>query len=189
MAPPESKRPKTIFVTGYHGTRKDVAQQILDSGFKRSENNWEWLGHGVYFWQDGPTRAREWARTWLARQGYDGPIAVMGARISLRGFVDLLDQEGMRLLVDAAATYQQELQAANKSLTNRPPLNRLDCALFNFSTNWLTSLGMKLRGYRAACVEGEPITPHSPIYDCSHVQLAVTSTKAIRRVWIEYADK
>ena len=79
----QRKRVRLPFVTGYHGTRKDAAERILAEGFKKSENDWEWLGHGVYFWQDGPARAKEWARTWLGRKGYQGADSGSVARESL----------------------------------------------------------------------------------------------------------
>jgi len=44
---------------GYHGTSQAVAQVILRDGFVVSRNVYEWLGDGVYFFQDSPNRARE----------------------------------------------------------------------------------------------------------------------------------
>lgn len=40
---------------GYHGTLKEKAKDILKNGFKLSTskgNKLEWLGDGVYFWED-----------------------------------------------------------------------------------------------------------------------------------------
>ena len=95
-----------IVVTGYHGTSVEAAERILTEGFKPSQNQWEWLGHGVYFWQDAPLRAYEWGREWLKRRGYDGPVAVVAAEILLVDFMDLLDQQGMRLLRGLTADFQ-----------------------------------------------------------------------------------
>ena len=42
-------------LVGYHGTKIENVEQILKNGFKMSkskENNLEWLGDGVYFWED-----------------------------------------------------------------------------------------------------------------------------------------
>ena len=43
-----------ITVTGYHGTTRRFAEKILRDDFVASVNEWDWLGHGVYFWQDAP---------------------------------------------------------------------------------------------------------------------------------------
>ena len=42
-------------LTGYHGTSKEKSESILKNGFEISESkdkNYEWLGDGVYFWED-----------------------------------------------------------------------------------------------------------------------------------------
>lgn len=43
---------------GYHGTRLTFAERILAEDFRGSANDWEWLGHGIYFWQDAPGYSR-----------------------------------------------------------------------------------------------------------------------------------
>lgn len=40
---------------GYHGTSKEASESILKNGFKISKSKnkkYEWLGDGVYFWED-----------------------------------------------------------------------------------------------------------------------------------------
>lgn len=53
----------------HHGTTWSRARQIFERAqckvpapFYVSTNEWEWLGHGVYFWLMAPTRAAKWAR-------------------------------------------------------------------------------------------------------------------------------
>jgi hypothetical protein len=48
-------------LTGHHGTSRQVAETVLSKGFRASKNPYDWLGDGVYFWQDAPLRAMEWA--------------------------------------------------------------------------------------------------------------------------------
>lgn len=48
-------------IYGYHGTNMDIASAILDTGFKISSNDYDWLGTGIYFFQDAPLRAFQWA--------------------------------------------------------------------------------------------------------------------------------
>lgn len=166
------------------GTRLEYAQKLVAEDFRPSENDWEWLGHGVYFWQDAPERAFAWAREWHGRKGYKGPIAVVAARIQLLDYIDLLDQAGMRLVTDYASALQKKVADEVRLLSNEYPMHRLDCEFFNSITTMLLSEGIEVRGYRAACVEGEPITHGSPIYDRSHVQLAVIDQTTILKKWI-----
>ena len=128
---------------GYHGTRLEYAQKILNEDFRPSENSWEWLGHGVYFWQDAPERALAWATEWHGRAGYKGPIAVVAARIQLFDFVDLLDQAGMKLVKNFASEFVDKLLDDDRGLVNNYPIHRLDCELFNSMATVLLSKGIE----------------------------------------------
>ena len=44
-------------VYGFHGTSIDAAEVILREGFRPSRNAYDWLGDGIYFFQDAPLRA------------------------------------------------------------------------------------------------------------------------------------
>src|SRR3989442_2623116 len=64
----QSKRimPTSIYqrsVTGYHGCDAAVAARALAGAARLniSTNAYDWLGQGIYFWEHGPQRAREWA--------------------------------------------------------------------------------------------------------------------------------
>ena len=41
-----------------------------------SENDYDWLGSGIYFWEEGPKRALEWAQR---KFGFE-KAAVIGAK-------------------------------------------------------------------------------------------------------------
>lgn len=165
-----------ITVIGYHGTSTQLARKIISEGFKASQNPWDWLGHGAYFWQDAPKRAFQWAK-----ERHRDPC-VVAARIELSGFIDLLDLEGMETLKSVAAGYQ--LHAGNTRPANLNKMNRLDCAIFNLTTSMLSLDDVLVSGYRAACVEGKPLTIGSPIHDESHVQIVVLDEDAITQRWI-----
>ena len=47
------------FVYGFHGCDKSVAKAVLDkkSVMLSSENDYDWLGSGIYFWEEAPVRA------------------------------------------------------------------------------------------------------------------------------------
>jgi hypothetical protein len=56
-----ARRPSFVF--GFHGTDKAVALDILNgrTSFQHSNNSYDWLGHGVYFWENSLERARQYA--------------------------------------------------------------------------------------------------------------------------------
>src|SRR5688500_3880636 len=74
-------------VTVYHGTSVEHATEVVQGkAFLLSENDYDWLGHGVYFWECAPFRAWDWA---TAKYGADA--AVIEAEIRLGHCLDLTD--------------------------------------------------------------------------------------------------
>jgi len=57
------QRLSTIFVLGYHGCDRLVAEDLLlNKPFEPSENDYDWLGAGIYFWEANPSRGLAWAK-------------------------------------------------------------------------------------------------------------------------------
>ena len=52
------------FVLGYHGCDRKVGEAVLagKKELKQSKNEHDWLGHGIYFWENNPQRALDWAK-------------------------------------------------------------------------------------------------------------------------------
>ncbi|OAT54932.1 hypothetical protein [Providencia heimbachae] len=98
-------------VVGFHGCDRTVFDSVVKNGtsISSSENNYDWLGHGVYFWEGSYDRALDWAK----RSNKIKNPAVIGAFIKLGNCIDLLDSEHLQKI---KATYQiyslecQELQ-------------------------------------------------------------------------------
>ncbi len=53
---------RALVIRGYHGTSATQAAGILRDGFLASDNDYDCLGNGVYFFEDGLAQARAWAR-------------------------------------------------------------------------------------------------------------------------------
>jgi hypothetical protein len=96
---------------GYHGTSNAAAQVVLRDGFRVSRNVYDWLGDGVYFFQDAPNRAREWA---AQRYGSDG--VVIRSIIRLDDCLDLLDIEWNAFLLRAYRLFVRASRRAGRDL-------------------------------------------------------------------------
>lgn len=96
----------------------------------KSENAYDWLGEGIYFWEHSPTRALRWAT-----EGFRKRAAVVGAVIQLGTCFDLLDERITALLADTYPELAQSYEVAGKALpANRGrggKLRELDCAVIN----------------------------------------------------------
>src|SRR5580704_18446395 len=88
-------------VVGYHGCDAEVVANILldDQKLTPRENDYDWLGRGIYFWEHGPRRAYDWARDEARRSPKKiRTPSVLGAYINLGQCFDLLDTANTRLL-------------------------------------------------------------------------------------------
>jgi hypothetical protein len=166
-----------------------LAKEILASGFRPSERQSDWLGFGVYFWEDSPARALMWAEEKFPSQS----VCVIDAKISLENCLNLADPEGIKKLKPFygayIATLGVEVAATLKSTASGN--HQLDCRVINFACERLGENGDPIHVVRSAYEEGEPVfrgadgVPASRIHDLTHVQLAVRENCAILNVEVE----
>lgn len=96
------------FVLGFHGCDLSVGEAILHgrlSHLKASENDYDWLGSGVYFWESNPQRALEFAQERAggsrnSRGAITEPF-VLGAIIDPGHCLNLIDSSALRQVKDA----------------------------------------------------------------------------------------
>lgn len=75
-------------VVAFHGTHRSTAEDLVAGvPFGPSENDDDWLGHGIYFWEYAPQQAWWWAERRYGKQD----AAVVGALVRLGRCIDLLD--------------------------------------------------------------------------------------------------
>jgi len=136
-------------VIGYHGTKKSAALKIIqgECGFEPSENDDDWLGHGIYFWEYAPQQAFLWAKQRKKKKGWpeDEEIAVLGSMIRLGFCFDLLDPENVKDLGGYYQARQQTLaESSDLQVTNVMSQKRLNCAVFNFAYETRKTQGQPL---------------------------------------------
>lgn len=177
-------------VLGYHGCDASVAEQLLQgtTTFKASENAYDWLGHGVYFWEHGPDRALLWAQEQCEREkvrpprhrpALTNPTAV-GAFIQLGRCFDLLDTANTEALAQWAPTFRALLKKDGKILPkNKEKLRYGDCAIVNAYLGHRASEGHVHDTVRGCFLEGKPIFRGSGIHRQAHIQLAVRNPACI----------
>lgn len=90
------------YVLGFHGCEKSVRDKVLNSdreSLKVSDNDYDWLGSGIYFWLNDPIRALEWANRMdkTGKKILKEP-AVIGAIIDLKTCLNLSEYECIQTL-------------------------------------------------------------------------------------------
>ena len=186
----------TSFVLGYHGCLRIPGEKILsgNSFFEPSENAYDWLGPGVYFWESDPDRAWEWAHNKVARKSCGDPF-VVGAIIDLGNCLDLMAQDNLKL-VKYAYESLKATHATDPTLGALPVnaaagkgdgdmlLRRLDCAALQHLHVGLESAGEPpFDTVRGLFTEGGPLYPGSGFQAKTHIQIAVRTLTNIKGVF------
>jgi hypothetical protein len=175
-----------ICVYGYHGTSRSRAEKIIAEGFHPSTNGYDWLGTGVYFWQDAPNHALHWARK-MSRQ----EPAVIKSKLRLDStcldLLDMADIDNPDFWTDSYNRFREMYLRTGESLPIQNPdipgKRYLDCAFFDYIRTAFDrdseseSIGM----IRSAFVEGNRIFPNSAICDKTHVQISVMNLDLIEQ--------
>lgn len=133
------------FVLGFHGCDKLVSERILmhQDVMKLSDNEYDWLGPGIYFWENNPQRAIEFAQMLKdkpdrARVSVNEP-ASLGAVVDLGHCLNLLEQtsldvlkrgyEILKIKMEKLGTPMPENKRGSKSESKDLLLRFLDCAV------------------------------------------------------------
>ncbi|MCZ7644907.1 MAG: hypothetical protein M5U26_06430 [Planctomycetota bacterium] len=177
---------------GFHGCDRKVGRKLVSGKANPipSENPWDWLGHGVYFWEGDPQRAFEYAEavSRKPRSGIRTPF-VVGAAIDLGYGLNLLNRSHLELLRRSYAGLQEALSLqgqplpANKPGRVGPDLLRrdLDCAVLNFLHE-----GIRIQGgqpfdtVRAAFWEGSELYGGAGFRELNHIQICVRNLNCIK---------
>jgi len=172
---------------GYHGCDLSVAERIVSSKehLRPSQNAWDWLGHGIYFWEDSVGRAERWANDECKRPGNQikNP-AVISAVIDLGNCLNLADAEALNQIRAAYDVYREICSRSDAPVAeNRGTDLRaryLDCAVIETLHHLRIEDGKQpfdtVRGF---FMEGKPLYEGAGFRELDHIQICVRSPKRI----------
>ncbi len=168
-------------VVGYHGCTRPVADRILAEGaFLPSENRYDWLGRGVYFWEYAPYRALDWARFVALTRGEEP--AVLAATIRLGRCVNLLDVRHHNDLIATHRWLTDTYGAENLPRNTARGGHYLDRLVIDTLCDLSTDYRLPVQTVRGTFAEGEPLYPGSKILSLTHTQVAVRDISCITNV-------
>ncbi|MDO8361200.1 MAG: hypothetical protein Q7T08_14375 [Devosia sp.] len=182
-------RLSTSFILGYHGCSTATAKLLLKGdAFQASENDYDWLGHGVYFWEANPLRGLHFYQGAQKRKEHSGRDGtVVGAVIDLGFCLDLLSSTGIETVRTAYADLKAIADQASAPMpvnTHGGLLRNLDCAVINHLHE--SRKDARLDGFdtvRGMFDEGKPAFTGSGIAAKAHIQIAVRSLSCIKGVF------
>jgi hypothetical protein len=170
--------PRTV--VGYHGYHREFASRLVASRvsleeWRMSQNDYDWLGHGIYFWEYAPGRAGQWAREHFGEEG-----AVVATEIRLGRCLDLGDtafttlfQESYRGTVELYQRQGWELPK-NSGRDEDLKLRKLDRLIIDRLTRATDHEGgVHYQTVRCPFEEGGPAYAGAKIKTQSHIQITV----------------
>lgn len=171
-------------VLGFHGCSSETYEKVLygHEELNSSMNDYDWLGNGIYFWENSYAMALEWAKTHKA----DESPSVVGAVLDLGFCLNLSDYGCTHTLRRAYELLKYESEDAEAELPRNSgrgdkPLRRLDCAvierLHKMNKDMHRSAYDSVRGI---FFEGGPIYPDSGIFEKTHIQICVRNPNCIK---------
>ena len=188
-----SKRPS--FIIGFHGCELLVRNQVVmdQLSIKKSENDYDWLGHGIYFWENNEERAFQFACEQIIRNKVNEP-AVLGAFIDLGNCLDLLDSKYLNLLktigYPAANLFFKKSglpMPQNESVgqTEDLLLRRLDCAVIESLHIFYEEKGLQpFDSVRGVFWEGDDLYPGAGMKEKNHIQICIRNIDCVKGFFI-----
>lgn len=181
---------------GFHGCDREVGEKLLSGSLphlSRSDNDYDWLGHGIYFWENNPLRAQSFAEEQARRprpgKGAISKPFVVGAIVDVGHCLNLVESNSLSLLRDA---YQLLCETSEKIGASLPQnladrasgdlLRRnLDCAVIETLHTSITDSGMtEYDTVRGVFMEGPELYPNSGFREKNHIQICVRNTLCIK---------
>lgn len=182
-------------ILGFHGCDRQVAEDVINSraDLRQSINTYDWLGHGVYFWENSISRAMKFAQFLKDNPGKSRhPIkdpAVIGAVIHLGFCFDLVDYQNLSILKSGFEVFKSAWETsgntlpANRSTGNGDDLllRDLDCAVIEVIHQIRKeSDEQQFDSVRGVFWEGDFLYPNAGFKQMNHIQLCIRNPNCIK---------
>lgn len=182
--------PRPGLLIGFHGCEEAIRNDIIAGKrvLNPSQNRYDWLGNGAYFWENNYERAWDFAQNPPGKKKFDSP-AVLGAVIDLQFCLDLLDSTCLGVVKYAHNSFIAHAKATGQKLPiNRPTkdssdllIRELDCAVIHYlhqerSENHLPPFD----SVRGVFTEGSELYPGAGFLDKNHIQICIRNPNCIK---------
>ncbi len=184
-------------IFGFHGCDRSLCDSLVNNKTRKlnySENKYDWLGKGMYFWENDPKRALDWAK-WLktrpqnSKQQIKNP-AVLGAVICLGNCLDFTEQENLLRIKNHYEKLEKEAKekgiklpknSGGKDLYKR----ELDCLVINSYIKIQKDSGNEYDSVRGVFFEGNELYPSAGFREKDHIQIAIINPNCIKAFFKE----
>lgn len=179
-------------VIGFHGCDQSTFDAVIKNGerLKNSTNDYDWLGHGQYYWERNYKRAYDWAvgQSKNPHSKIRKP-AVIGAVIDLGNCLSLDEANSLKLLKESYDIMEDDFKFFGRKMpTNKTRgegkdllLRNLDCMVIECLHD-LNSVNNEHEydSTKGVFIEGNPVYDNSGIYEKTHVQICIRNPNCIK---------
>ncbi len=186
-------------VVAYHGCDVTVRDGLVKGDIKElnpSNNKYDWLGPGVYFFENDLERAQQFAQAahdQPAKLYTKQPIAtpsVVGAVLRISRWLDMTTQFGMANWVAAFKSLESSQRTTGQKMPENKAadaedttvlLRRLDCAVFMLLHQLRAEQQYPaIQAVRAAFYQGQPLAKSSSEFrEQTHMQIALRDNACV----------
>jgi hypothetical protein len=175
-------------ITGFHSCDRETGLRVLNGKdqLKPSDNSWDWLGPGVYFWEQNPGRALEYAvDSAEGKQKNKVRIKtpfVIGAIIELGNCLNLVEPKSINIVKEAHAALERLTKETGEKMPVNKGANRtLDCSVIQAVHQLNKNEGeIPYDTIRCAFQEGGPIYEGSNFTSRLHIEICVINISLIK---------
>lgn len=175
-------------VLAFHSCDRKLGLRLVNGTdeIRLSNNAWDWLGPGIYFWEQDPSRALEYATD--ASEGKqknktapEVPF-VIGAIIQLGNCLNLVESTALSILSTAYAGLEELTgRMGIPMLANRGENRALDCAVIKYIHEANRQADKPpYDTIRCAFPEGDAAYPGAMISKRLHIQICVCNPEMIK---------
>ena len=182
-------------VIGFHGCDEEIRDSVVNgrSPLKPSTNNYDWLGGGIYFWENNEKRAFDFVNDLFLHPRKGKPVvkkpSVIGAVFTLGNCLDLLDSTYLELLRESHKTLEISAKMAGITLPRNKTqgdnqdllLRYLDCKVIEHLKG---RVERKFDSVRAVFMEGDSLYPTSGFKEKNHIQISICNPNCIKGYFI-----
>lgn len=183
------------FVLGFHGCDRSVVEKVVTGKdtLRKSKNDYDWLGNGIYFWENNPARALEYAQLLKAHpQHGKEPLnepAVVGAIIDLGYCLNLLESKSLHILKQSYELLRKTRDAVGVAMPENLTvdggkdllLRKLDCAVVETTHAYNRETGqLQYDAVRGVFIEGDRLYENAGFNEKNHIQICVRNPNCIK---------
>jgi hypothetical protein len=172
----------------FHSCDRELGLLLLNGSdeLRPSNNPWDWLGPGIYFWEQNPSRALLYAEEAARKQQkFSGRIKipfVVGAIIELGECLNLMEPNSINIVKEAHTGLLRAMrESMDKMPENKGANRKLDCAVIRYVHEFNKKFhDPDYDTVRSPFHEGNPIYEGANFTDRLHVEICVRNPAKIK---------